>query len=192
MLPSRFTVKVRDAAVKIDVPGKRHRDHIEGAHSLQQRIVQQRAMLDAVSRIRLRYLTVNLLVHTENFVDGEVALGVPRELPACRVRFPRVFVEFLAGGHLQPVVVGNADTRFGKPGRAFRDGTVGELFHRPNANPLVTRSGVDAGSHHAVYRADSHVSAHVHAKLTGIAGRLDIPSAYTASPADPMMWLRSQ
>ena len=121
MLRARFAVEVHDVAMKVDVSRERHRDRLQGAHALQQGVVEQRAVLKPEPRIGFRYLAQHLFINSEHHVNCQITVGMRGELPSRGVSLARVFVELIAARDLEPVIVGNADVRLGKPRGSLRN-----------------------------------------------------------------------
>src|ERR1051325_1586194 len=133
ILSAIFAIKVHYVAVEIYVTRKRRRNDFQPGHALDQRVVEQSAMLDTEARIAARIFPLDLFVNTEDFVDRKVSVGMGRELPSSSVGFAASLKQLVAGCDLQAFIVGDAYIRPREPCGALGDGTIGILFDATDA-----------------------------------------------------------
>ena len=127
-------------------------------------------MLDAEAGVFFRQLLLDLFVNSENAVYRQVAIGVSRELPTCRVRLAPSLVELLAAGQLQSdIVIGDPDVGLREPSGSFRDRAVGILLYAADAHPFVAETGVNPSGHEMIERSGGDVTVHTHRQFAGVA-----------------------
>ncbi len=105
-------IEVHFFAVKIGVGRKRRGDGADRSNACDERIVDERAVLQAEARIVSWRFPMKPLVHAQGLIYGHVAIGVDSDLPAGKMRLARAFVEFLFSGNEQTEIVWSSLVRF--------------------------------------------------------------------------------